>query len=242
MLCNFTYYNETEVAYQCKLLFKYLLHRLIIDEDMETEEQINTCLNCLHFTSIGNASESGGLVSYIFRQEASLSIDRFFFPTALNTTDKDIVICLDDVIVSGGTALRFLYNNLQGIKCKKMYYLTLVTSDEAIERLSQAGIEVIYCSKLDPRNKLFSTESLCFFKFPEMLDYAKNVAFEYGSRIEPKYILGHKDGQYAFGFYYNVPNNCLPIFWSKNNWTPIFERKEKYQNVREINRTFDPFI
>ena len=37
-----------------------------------------------------------------------------------------------------------------------------------------------------------------------------------------------------FGFYYNTPNNSLPIFWSKKEWYPIFERKVKLYNARDI--------
>jgi len=40
--------------------------------------------------------------------------------------------------------------------------------------------------------------------------------------------LGHSNGQYAFGFYYNTPNNTLPLFWSdQNGWIPIMKRYDK---------------
>ena len=65
----------------------------------------------------------------------------------------------------------------------------------------------------------------------------------YGKKIEPKKALGHMDGQYCFGFSYNIPNNSLPIFWSSSNgWNPIFCRKEKYQNAKQAKREYGFFI
>ena len=28
--------------------------------------------------------------------------------------------------------------------------------------------------------------------------------------------LGYQDSELAFGFYYNIPDNTLPIFWADN--------------------------
>ena len=70
----------------------------------------------------------------------------------------------------------------------------------------------------------------------------QRLAEEYGKMIEPKKSLGHGNGQYCFGLYYNIPNNSLPIFWSSNNWTPIFLRKEKYQNAKQAKRKYSYFI
>ena len=73
--------------------------------------------------------------------------------------------------------------------------------------------------------------------------FAKELAEEYGKRIEPKKPLGHNNGEYSFGMFYNIPNNSLPIFWSdKNEWHPIFLRKEKYQNAKQAKRKYSYFI
>ena len=111
------------------------------------------------------------------------------------------------------------------------------------EKLEKLGITVIYCAKLDERSQLFSDNSLAFYKFPEIKEYAKELAEEYGKRIEPKKPLGHNNGEYSFGMFYNIPNNSLPIFWSdKNEWYPIFLRKEKYQNAKQAKRKYSYFI
>lgn len=121
--------------------------------------------------------------------------------------------------------------------------MTLLSSNDALSKLNELNIQVISCAVLDERNRAFSEESLCFFKYPSLREPTKIMAEGYGKLIEPKKALGHRDGQYCFGFSYNIPNNSLPIFWSSSNgWNPIFYRKEKYQNAKQAKREYDFFI
>lgn len=242
LLCNFTYYNEEEVNHLCGLLYKKLIHQLLLDKRLTTAEDAETSIQNTVFTSIGKASESGGLLLYHFRQEAQLDLERFIFPTGIADTECDTIVCIDDVMISGGTASRFFHNYKDKLLGKKVYYITLITTDEAIRKLSELGIAIIYSIKLDDRSRAFSDSSLLFFKFPNLLPYAEMLAKKYGEQIEPKKVLGHNNGQYCFGLFYNIPNNSLPIFWSSNNWTPIFQRKEKYQNAKQAKRKYSYFI
>lgn len=242
LLCNFTYYNDMEINHLCSTVFKNFVHQLMTDNKLSTAEEVDNCIKKITFTSIGRPSESGGLILYHFRQEACLSTDCFVFPTSLESAKGDIIVCVDDVMMSGGTAERFFYQNESIFKEKRIYYLALLSTQEAIDKLSALNITVIPCAKLDDRNKMFSDNALCFFKYPILRAPAQIIAEGYGKLIEPKKPLGHKDGQYCFGFSYNIPNNSLPIFWSSNNWTPIFYRKEKYQNAKQAKRQYNFFI
>ena len=57
------------------------------------------------------------------------------------------------------------------------------------------------------------------------INVAKKMCKYYGQRIDPRNPLGFRNGQFLFGFYYNIPNNVLPIFWGNvNGWVPLFER------------------
>lgn len=242
LLCNFTYYNDEEINHLCSILFKNFIHKFMIDRGLTKSEEVEANIRQIQFTSIGRASESGGLLLYHFRQEAHLSTDRFVFPTAIPPTGNDTIVCIDDVIMSGGTAARFFYDNKEKFEDKTIYYLTLLTSQDAIDKLEELDITVIHCAKLDNRNRVFSEDSLCFFKYPELKQTAQIITEGYGKLIEPKKALGHNNGQYSFGFSYNIPNNSLPIFWSSNNWKPIFYRKEKYQNAKQAKREYSFFI
>lgn len=243
MLCNFTYYNEEEVNHLCRMLFKKLVHRLLIDNGLTNENDAEDCINHTVFTCIGNASESGGLLLYHFRQENSLDLDRFIFPTDILETNSDAIVCIDDVMISGETACGFFYAHKEKLSSKKLYYISLIATEDAIKRLEDLGITVICCAKLDSRYQLFRDSSLAFYKYPEEKNYAKEMAEGYGMILESEMPLGYKDGQYCFGLFYNVPNNSLPIFWStRNNWTPIFLRKEKYRNAKQAKRKYSYFI
>ena len=60
-------------------------------------------------------------------------------------------------------------------------------------------------------------------------------------KIDSENPLGYKNGEYAFGFFYNTPDNTLPIFWGTNNgWCPIFKRYDKNYKRKnlEINERF----
>ncbi len=242
LLSNFTYYNEAEVKHLCSVLFQNFVHQLMIDNKLLTEHEAEECIHRVAFTSIGAASESGGFLLYFFRQETNLSLQRFVFPTAGEIAKSETIVCIDDVILSGGTATTFFNTHQEELKGKKIYYLAFIVGEEAIARLTKLGVRVIFCTKLDDRNKAFSENSLCFFRYPAIRDAARTIVEGYGRLIEHTMPLGYKDGQYCFGFFYNIPNNSLPIFWSTNNWTPIFVRKEKYRHDGQVNGRYGFYI
>lgn len=242
LLCNYTFYNSDDVNHLCKILYSNFIHDITIRNSFKTTEEIINCIKNSFFSSIGSAGESGGLLLYHFRQEANISIDRFFYPSAINSTNNDTIVFIDDVTISGGTAARFFHQNISSMSYKNIYYLTIIASLDAVNKLSDLGITVIFCSLIDERNQCFSERSMAFYKFPTLRENSREIAYEYGKLIEPNKPLGHKGGQFAFGFYYNTPNNTLPIFWSCNNWTPIFPRKEKLQNVNQCRFDLNRFI
>lgn len=242
MLCNFIYYNESEINYLCRIVYKYFLHDIAKTLKINDIDTLKQTLSNAYFAAMGSAGESGGLLLYHFRQESGLSIDRFFYPTNIPEDSNRIVVFIDDVTLSGGTASRFFYQNVSKLKFKRAYYLTLFASEDAIKKIKEHGIKVVYATPLGERDQCFSSQSLMFSEFPNLREIAKEIAQKYGEKLDPSRPLGHKNGQYCFGLSYNTPNNTLPIFWSDNNWYPLFKRKEKIQNVRQREDAFDKFI
>lgn len=242
LLCNFTYYNEEEINHLCKMIYKNLLHDIAKRDRLDSDEKLINAFKNIYFSAIGNAGESGGLLLYFFRQEAKISMDRFFYPIAIPSDANKIVVFIDDVILSGGTAIRFFHNNLKTMEYKYAYYITLFANKEAVDRLTELGINVLYCTLLDERDRCFSDKSIMFLNYPELREPAQKIAQEYGKILTPDKPLGYKNGQFCFGFHYNIPNNSLPIFWSDNEWYPIFPRKEKIHNVKQRNNEFERYI
>ena len=243
LLCNYTFFSYDEVNYLCENLYKKFMHDLIEREGIPTKE-IKGLLDKLLFAAIGSASESGGLLLYHFRQAANLSIKKFRYPTSFNSDDDSILVCIDDVTLSGGTATRNFYNNIKEQPHKHIYYLTIIASKEAVQKLEELGIIVVYCNLVDERNQCFNSKSMMFHKYPNLKSIAKEIMEHYGDQIKMDHAdaLGYKNGAYAFGFYYNTPNNSLPIFWSSTNWNPIFPRKEKIYDEKPINFESIKFI
>lgn len=242
MLCNFTFYNEYEVNHLCRILYKQFIHDLSQKEEIENIEDIKTLLDSTYFAAIGEAGESGGLLLYFFRQEAKLSIDRFCYPTHVPAGENNIAVFIDDVTLSGGTAARFFYKHLEKVSYKRIYYITLFATETAMKKLEDLGITVICCNLLDERDRCFSEKSIMFYNFSMLREKAEKMVRHYGEKLEKGKALGHRNGQLCFGFNYNIPNNTLPIFWSNNNWYPIFMRKEKIQNVKSRNDEFERYI
>lgn len=239
LLCNFTYYNEQEVNQLCKQLYKKLIHDIALTGQITNQEELEEVLGKTYFSAIGQAGESGAMILYFFRQEANLSIHKFVYPTAFPEGKECIRVFIDDVTLSGTTAIRFFKERKESLDCKKAYYLTLFATIDAVNELSKLGVSTLYCTLLDERDRVFSDKSMIYSKFPELRKPSYEMAYAYGQEIMKEYPfmkdypLGFKNGELCFGFHYNIPNNTLPIFWAQGNWMPILQRKEKVYGKKE---------
>lgn len=348
LLFNFVFYNEHEVKHLCKLMLKKYIHNEIkhIREDV-TMSDIEDLMEKSKFISIGNNSESGSYILYLFRQENDLPV-KFFNDPSRGIKSTDNIVFIDDMTLSGSQAsnringYRYsgafftaneighdfiqrilaasenslelyirnkignvtpinaeLLNNIpddlvygindliikntdlyseilpflsttqlsshtsmlveklrSGQLCKAGVYrtnralledyfsngltkainnfsnericlLTFFASTEAISELSKIGVKVLPCIMLDEQSKVFSESSMTFAKYPEIRKKCKDMCRHYGKKIYPDHPLGYREGSYAFGLYYTIPNNSLPIFWAYNEWQPIFTRHDK---------------
>ena len=242
LLNNYTYYNDREVDHLCKDLYKRFLHRLAIDYKLDKNGLLDK-LKSLCYIPLGAASESGGFIAYQFRKQAKIGIDRFFYPSDAVYLNGEIAVFIDDVTLSGTQAKTPILEFSKKNNMDQTYLLTLVASDVAISELQSENINTINCVDVDIRNKCFSEKSIVFHRHECIQEKVKLFVEHYGKKLSSRYPLGYMDGQYMFGFYYNTPNNTLPIFWSnKNGWIPLFERKEKIKDDARIWRTFESFI
>lgn len=135
-----------------------------------------------------------------------------------------------------------IYKSMSNIRMEHVYLLTFIATEKAKEELSRHNITSISCMTFDDTAKTFSDKSTVFQKFPEIKSCCLQMCKYYGELLSPANELGFDDSQLLIGFYYTIPNNTLPIFWSSNNgWTPIFKRFDKvYQ--KEIEDVFGKYI
>lgn len=231
MLSHFVYYNEYEVEHLCKVLMKKFVHQVLIKNKTTKVNQstIDNILSKTRFVSLGKPSESGGLILYLFRLANDLQVKLFSIPTNQNNEDIKYIVFLDDITITGGSdgqAFNYLKNFNAGGKEK--FLLTFIASDESVCSLNEIGIDIITAIRLDNRNKCFFSDSYIFNYYKEHIDLFKSFALHYGRIAKNKIPLGYNDSELLFGFYYNTPDNTLPIFWGQdNNWVPIFKRVDK---------------
>ncbi len=241
LLVNFVFYNEDEVIHLCRVLMRDFIHKMLIDTGTQQDEigkKLSEIIYRTRFLALGEHSESGGYILYYFRQVNDLNISYFIFP---KTSDPDLIdnlVYIDDVTLTpgqGGQAHRKLKKLKTEYPNKNIILLTLIANEDSITELKKIGVEVITSIILDERNKCFCESSHIFHTYPNYIETCKRFASHYGDKIDRKMPLGYKGGEYAFGFFYNTPDNTLPIFWGTNNgWRPIFKRYDKNYERKEL--------
>lgn len=240
LLSNFVYYNIAEVKHLCRTLFRDFIHYILINENKKQtiEEGLDVILKESRFYPLGGAGESGAYLIYYFRQENKLHKEMISQPDKLPHIKNKIFV--DDVTISGNQAEDYLKEYIDDNK--NIFLLTLISTDESVKLLEKKKVKVISCITLDERSKCFSEKSDIFNNYKHKLEDCKKFVIEYGKKslslhdgkISP---LGYNSGEYMFGFFYNTPDNTLPIFWADNpGWKPIMKRYEKY-----TRSTFDDF-
>lgn len=240
LLTNYVYYNQSEVRNLCKVLYRRYLH-VVLEADLgcdsfNKEVDPENIVRSTGFYALGNPSESGAYVLYYFRQSNMLPIESF----PIEPTNVTRIAMIDDVTLSGDQASEYL--NQLGLGARSAYLLTLISTETAKTTIKrETGIDVISSVTLDDRCKCFSPSSSVFHDFKDHLDLCKRMAQEYGRKLLPNHPLGWEDGQYSFGFFYNTPDNTLPIFWSnRGKWIPLFTRFQKLKG--EVNTSLEHFI
>ena len=226
LLSHFTFYNEDEVKHLCKVVYRDLIHCIIKDIDTSAttiDASINDFFQKATIISSEQTSGSGGFIAYFFRQINDLPLRGLFnfSITNISSTTENIIV-IDDVTLTAGSEGQmneFWKKARKDHPDKKFYLLTLLASDASCAYLkSEYDIEVICSITLDDRDKCFLAQSdvFCCFDDTKIVAACKDFAKHYGAKTF-KDSLGYKDGQYTFGFYYNTPDNTLPIFLSKPN-------------------------
>ncbi len=233
LLNNFIYVKHDEALHLCRVIYYEYIHKIALNN-----EDINDVLKKTKFYPIGNPSESSSLIMYFFRLANDIPKDRFgYSPSTPNENNR--VVFIDDISGSGHQASDHIIDLFSGtIEKKYIDYLCLISTEKAVEEFKKIGINLISSCNLDSRMQLFSNESYTTFS-DEMSQIIKNflAAYQHEVNWNP---LGYNETEIALGFYYNVPDNCIPIFWSEfNNWKALFKRFHKKYSTNMIGEVFD---
>lgn len=240
LLMNYTFYTEREVRELCKCIFADYVHQKLLDYENNNfmvnnsiEERFQYIIDKTLFLPLGNPSESGTSLLYYFRQENSLSKKSFEFNEKISYEN---VVYIDDVTISGTQADTYIKE--KEFNCPNKFILAFIATDAALDYLKekQKQVKTLCAIQLDDRSKCFTSETFVFSgangKILQKLAFS--VCNDYGKDIF-NCALGFDNGQQLFGFYYNTPDNTLPIIWSsRNNWIPAFPRYDKKYKASEV--------
>src|ERR1035437_2171233 len=203
------------------------------------------------FLGIGNPSESGTHLLYLFRQENSLPKNLFVNTHEIFTRssagdrtlrDSRIVryVFLDDLCGSGTQAQQYSKDVLRDLKAldstTRACYYALFATQEALATIRTTTLfdDVRCVVELDPSFKCFGAESRYFSAEMSEINkaFAEAVCLSYGLQLVPSHPLGFRDSQLMIGFHHNTPDNTLPLFWCDKpgaRWRPIFKRYPKWE-------------
>lgn len=224
ILKKIKYYSSEDVFQLCQLNYS----NWIIDCDANIKNTL--------FIPLGGAGKSGSMVGYLFRMANNLPKKNFRSLLeikqsnyAFNNIIKDIVL-LDDYSGTGDQFINdeILNNILLHTKEKiRVSFLPIVMSRQAKNRIEEETNVHIFCQQIREDREYSDTENALIRR------YGKNLFVYNGEDL--RYGWG-KMGE-TIAFFYNVPNNTLPIIWSNKyseetnaNWTPLFPRVNPGEN------------
>ena len=236
---HFVFYTDQDVRALSKNLWWKFVHQRLSEysssgfmSDNTLEEKYNYLIDNTVVQPLGNCGGSGTNVCYFFRQSNGLKKELFEFK---ENEKYQYLVLVDDATVSGHQAVEYL-DTYKGIENKKKYILTYIATDKAKEYIGDRA-DVISSINLDAKSKCFDDCSYIFSRHKNWTNVAKKMCRHYGQKLDPYNPIGYRNGQYTFGFYYNIPNNSLPIFWGTlGGWTPLFDRYfSDYKYLEDLN-------
>lgn len=258
LLCHFSYFGSHLMRVFVRSLYRdyvqYPLLAAIRHELGDTLDRRSISsrysdeLKRIRFIGIGNPSESGTHLLYYFRQENRLPTQLFVQTHELFRSERGRtiiargvrhIVFLDDFCGSGAQAETYSRSLLTQLltldHTLRVSYFTLFGTTHGLDHVRAntrfSNVDSLYeldssFRALDPHSRYFREQ------LPNISrQFALATCIRYGSQIEPGIPLGFRDGQLLLGFSHNIPDNTLPIFWSKGRpsrrWTPIFPRYSK---------------
>jgi len=244
LLENFRNINKKQFYEICTNVYRNLL------EKISTVSSNSKILNGLLFFNFGEEAKSSKLVSYHFRLANKIPEQSFIniFDPLLDFVKNKVLIYIDDISVSGNQMLEDWKNFIKRIKLKwpqnyniflnsnKFIFLPIFISKRAKKRIEKKTIFYVVNLPSNVITKTFMTfkrESKIFQKAE--INKVIEIFCKYGKELYPKGPLGYGNFGLLMSFFFNTPNNTLPVIWQKSpsefcnsplKWDPIFPRFE----------------
>jgi hypothetical protein len=186
-------------------------------------------------------AKSGAVYARLYADENGIFKDNVVEPGKLTSALRareglHALVFIDDFVGTGDTAsenfrkLKESCGELLSDANFKVFFIGITGFQTAQTRVEETieslglRISMHLCDPLSESAKLFHETSQVF---PEQYhrDKARDIALNYGIKLEKDAPLGYGECQAAVVFENSCPNNCLPILWAEErDWRPLFKR------------------
>jgi hypothetical protein len=250
LLTQFMYYGRRETRALLEAvyfdLFRYPIIAKIRRDNNNTKDvalisrEFELELAATRFIGIGGPADSGSMLLYELRKQLRLDSNLFATVDAILSHRPEhcppIVkryVFIDDLCGSGDEALDFSAEIVEPIRATfgntiEINCFVLFGTSDALAALRPPATGFDRVEAVHELDNSFMSLGINSRYFPaELLEkaLARRVAQRYGLSLSGA-SLGHGDCELLLGFTHNIPDNTLPIIWSKEAaWKPIFERR-----------------
>lgn len=192
------------------------------------------------FSGLTEAGKSGQMIAYYFRMVNEVSEHNYIDENTLKLIKqkriKNIVL-LDDIIGTGNQAvdkLTKIRTEFFKYDITNFFVISIISLKTGVDNISnKTGATVSGAFEFDSNDSVMSFDS----RFYDGLTHVQKQSLfdkikKYGEFLDEKHPFGYQESGLLVTFFYNTPNNSLPIIWSsEKNWIPLFRRSAKIKSI-----------
>lgn len=195
------------------------------------------------YAGVGQASKSGALMAYHYRQTAEIPESDFFFmddEEAIDFSKIENIVLLDDVIGTGGSVGKDVAQIAAEVhtlsKSRNIFVVTVAGYSGGISKVvEETGASVIAALEYTSKDSVTDFDAAFYSGLP-MADRAKTLErIKRYCRIASRSDLGYGGVGGLLVFDHNTPNTSLPVIWARGNgWIPLFPRAGRIHGSAKV--------
>jgi hypothetical protein len=197
------------------------------------------------FVPSGTVASSSNAVLYLFRQVNNIPRGQLLplsdVPSLALQTRR--LVILDDYSGSGHSAERLWAETLASVAAAhpsiEFVFACMVAHHQAIEHLKNTTGFKVVAAEVIPSSHLPFTNDSQIFPSEDERSRATDIITKYSEKISPEGgAFGYASTTSLVAFFFNTPDNTLPIFWaSTDDWSPLLRYGAKPEEFEQQIKT-----
>lgn len=244
------FYSQENIRAKMKLAHDIVKRGLVFKKEEGKRKRHDIIVSYLD-----HPGKSGAYLAKLYADENDIYyeniIEKSKLSSVLEKKSEELksfaLVFIDDFIATGDSACEYFAKlneengstigrllaekgEIEGLSKLQIFFIAICGYQESRDKLKKVledlklNVRIHLCDPLDESDKAFSEKSKIF---PDEFkrEKAKNIAFEFGSKLVKNAPLGYGNCQSTVVFEHNCPNNTLPILWAESKtWIPLFPR------------------